>query len=75
MYGMPAGYDAWKTREPDYAEAVCTCDQCGDEILEGEDVYKIPIDGDIIHEDCFYDYARRVLEPMLEVAGADTAYA
>lgn len=68
MYEMPAGYDEWKTREPDYARVVGECAECGDEILEGHDIYKMPMDGETIHADCFDEYARRILEPAFDVA-------
>ena len=64
MYGMPASYDRWKTREPDYPRPVTRCAQCKDEIYEGDEVYNV--DGDLIHTDCFEDYARKVLSPSLE---------
>ncbi len=44
--------------EPDAERVFCLCDHCNGEIYEGETYYEI--DGDKIHEDCFYEYCREL---------------
>lgn len=39
---------------------VCAvCDQCGEDVFEGEDVYNMG--GVLLHEDCLRDYMRQYL--------------
>lgn len=40
--------------EPDAEKVFAHCDHCGMEIYEGEDCYCI--EGEHIHEDCFYEF-------------------
>ncbi len=44
--------------EPDLERIFAYCEHCGGEIYDGEDYYEI--DGDCIHEDCFYEYIREL---------------
>lgn len=44
--------------EPDEDRIFAHCNHCGMEIYEGETYYEI--DGDNVHEDCFYEYCREV---------------
>ncbi len=44
----------------EYEDEYCGCSicaQCGYRFVSGDDVLKVKITGDIIHEDCFIDYA------------------
>lgn len=61
-------YDDWKLSSGlDEAVIHTVCYTCGEEIYEGEEV--LYIDGDHIHEYCFFDYAWNHLSPKNVVAG------
>lgn len=38
--------------------AVCTCDYCGREVLEGELIWREPDDGALVHDECLLDFAK-----------------
>lgn len=59
--------------DPPEEVVVAHCDCCGDEIYEGEDVYEI--DGDLIHEDCLWDYAKRRFADCKRQATREQVYA
>lgn len=61
MIDLP-GYDRWKTRVPNDPPVVRQCDYCGDDLYDGQEALLL-ITGDIICEECFYDYARKELQP------------
>lgn len=67
MYGLPASYDRWRLSEPEYARPVARCAQCKDDIYEGDEIYRVEGD-EMIHPDCFEEYAKKVLDPWLDVA-------
>jgi hypothetical protein len=61
-------YDSWKLHNGiDDKKVVCKCDSCKEDICEDEEI--LYIDGDKIHEECFYDYAWKVLSPSRTYAG------
>lgn len=45
-----------RSLEPPEDVPVGYCEHCGGEIYEGETVYRI--DGQLIHEDCLWDFAK-----------------
>lgn len=51
--------------DPPEDEICGYCDFCGGEIYVGEEVYGI--NGDIIHEDCLLDYAKKNIAVRMEV--------
>jgi hypothetical protein len=66
-YGLPSNYDDWKTKSPwDDEVIVSYCLHCGGEIYEGSEEYKV--NGDWVHEDCFSDWAKEVLDARLKTA-------
>lgn len=60
------GYDDWKTSPPE-PEKVGTCAQCTEDIEEGNDIYLTGED-DLVHVDCFVDYAEAQLNAYKTVA-------
>ena len=44
----------YEEREP---KKIGVCEECSDPIYDGEDYYEI--DGDMLHEDCLYDWAHK----------------
>lgn len=60
-------YDSWKTRVPDDPPIAFYCDECGEEVFEGDEYYEV-IMGDRIHLECFDSYAMKMLDPTLLVA-------
>ena len=62
--GLPPSYDTWKTTPPPDPEVVRYCDYCDEEMYEGEEVLSL-VTGDVIHEDCFSDYAKDELQPSI----------
>ncbi len=53
-----AGCDVGGLSDYDDEYCGCTvCAQCSYRFVKGDDVLKIRITGDIIHKDCFIDYA------------------
>jgi hypothetical protein len=62
-------YDKWKLDSGQDDEVVfCHCDHCDGEIYEGEEYLDIE-NGHRIHEDCYDDYAKEVLNPTIRIAG------
>ena len=58
---MIPGYDQWKTQPYAEEEKVAfDCDHCDGEVYVGED-YICTVDGDVLHPDCFDEYARSLL--------------
>jgi hypothetical protein len=67
------GYDDWKLDTPDnHLKVYCHCDYCGNEIYEDDEYIEIN-DGSKFHYngDCYDDYARDLLDPIIKVAGED----
>jgi len=61
-------YDKWKLDTPDnHLKTFCYCKVCDGEIYEGEEYLKV--EGDNIHEDCFDEYAKNMLNPIIRIAG------
>lgn len=52
--------------EPDEQQIVGYCTHCGDEILEGADIFRIQ--DDIIHDECFDEWAKEYFDAEREVA-------
>lgn len=68
--GEIINYDKWKLRTPDDdLKVYCHCDHCRDEIYFGETYYRI--EGDDIHEECFYEYCIHSFSPIHRVAGEE----
>jgi hypothetical protein len=63
-------YDDWKLHTPNDKEVVvgrCAC--CYGEIYKGQEY--LEVDGESVHEECFDEYAKDVLEPIRRVAGGE----
>lgn len=52
-------YDKWKTTPPE-EKVWGTCDHCGQDIYEGEDIIEV-VGDKYIHANCFDEYAREEL--------------
>lgn len=55
--------------DPQQAPAIASCLECGGEIYEGEEV--LSVDGGLVHDDCFDEYAREVLCAIPVTAGEE----
>lgn len=61
-------YDRWKLDTPDnHLKIFCHCKHCGGEIYVGDEY--LEVEGNNIHEDCFDEYARNALDPIIRIAG------
>ena len=45
--------------EPPEPKVICTCEHCGDDINEGDEI--VELDGEMYHRDCFEDIAVSLL--------------
>jgi len=62
-------YDDWKLQSGLEDEVVvCNCDECGQEIYEGDPIFRIRENGEIVHDTCFVEYARSALDASYEIA-------
>lgn len=73
MAGLPRGYDSWRLATPyDDEEFWEECAECGGDIFKGDHV--LSVDDGLIHEDCFMDYAKGILQPGKVVAGKELVF-
>lgn len=66
MQAIP-NYDKWKLLNPyDLEILVSYCPLCDGEVYKGEEVFNV--EGEYVHEECFEEYAKSVLDAYLEYA-------
>lgn len=58
-----------KALEPPEDKVICYCAECDGEIYQGQEC--LEVEGEIIHDHCFEDFARQKLEPKTKYAGED----
>lgn len=62
-------YDDWKLDSGQDGEVVVgSCDGCDGEIYEGEDIFHIKSNDDIVHISCLGEYAKAALDAVYDIA-------